>query len=227
MGSYLKSYKGLKFYHAIFADDKPFRLYFPDAEHVTVDRAEELEKPGVLVIWGGGDISPAIYNRDVHPRTGAGDRITGRDRIEVALARKAIEIGMPIFGVCRGAQLVCAMAGGILVQHVTGHTNSGHLITLKSGKRIPYTTLHHQMMYPWKVKHELLGWTSRLSHVYEGVSEEEAKLIEVEPEIVVFPEINSFGVQGHPEFMAPDHGSVKETMKLFKRHCLNEGRTAV
>lgn len=222
MGPTLSSKRrDLTFYHAIWADRGPFELYFPKANHVTVHDPNELKKPGVLVIWGGQDISPSIYNRTASPRTGADpDRILGRDRTEVALCREAIKIQMPIFGVCRGAQLVCAMAGGILVQHVTGHANAGHVVIMKDGKHLPYSTLHHQMQYPWKVKHELLGWTPRLSLVYEGITEEEAKLIEVEPEIVVYPEINSFGVQGHPEFMPREHPAVKETMILFKKYCL-------
>lgn len=208
----------LKFYHAEFGDDRPFELYFPKARHEAIDHPRELQKPGVLVLWGGQDISPSIYGRPNHYLTHAPDGVRGRDAVEVALTKAAIDMGMPIFGVCRGAQLVCAMSGGILVQHVTGHVGNAHLIEFSDGKKLPMSTLHHQMMYPWNVEHELLAWTKPLSRCYEGISEEEADRIIVEPEIVFFPKTRAFAIQGHPEYMHPKHPAVAECMRLFKEY---------
>lgn len=212
-----KDYSDLVFYHACYGSARPFEPYFREATHIDVDEPKDLLGPGVLVLWGGQDISPAIYNRPVMPETGADDVVHGRDAIEVALGKRAIEMKMPIFGVCRGAQLVCALAGGILVQHVDGHAGNNHIVSFITKERYPYSTVHHQQMYPWKVQHEMLGWTPKLSQVYKGVTAEERRLIKVDPELVWFPEIRAFAVQGHPEFMSPFHPAVELTMELFKQ----------
>ena len=41
-----------------------------------------------------------------------------RDRAEIALARRAIELDMPLLGICRGMQVLNIALGGTLHQHV-------------------------------------------------------------------------------------------------------------
>lgn len=63
---------------------------------------------------GGADIDPATYGADPHPLCDKTDR--DRDRVEVALARWALEDEKPVLGVCRGMQLINVAAGGSLYQ---------------------------------------------------------------------------------------------------------------
>ena len=63
---------------------------------------------------GGADIDPATYGSDPHPLCDRTDR--ERDRVEVALARWALEEDKPVLGVCRGMQLINVAAGGSLYQ---------------------------------------------------------------------------------------------------------------
>ena len=63
---------------------------------------------------GGADIDPASYGKDPHPLCDKTDR--ERDRVELALARWAMEDGKPVLGVCRGMQLINLAAGGTLFQ---------------------------------------------------------------------------------------------------------------
>src|SRR5438067_2150266 len=98
---------------------------YPDDD--TSDAGWDIEATGKddgLVIWGGADISPSIYGEPVGPRTGAGHEPSFRDRTEMAAVDAAIKVGIPLIGVCRGAQLMCAMSGGKLVQDVQGHMGS-------------------------------------------------------------------------------------------------------
>lgn len=76
-----------------------------------------------LVLSGGADIDPARYGQQPQPET-AGLR-PERDEFEVALFDEARAIGLPIFAVCRGMQLVNVALGGTLIQHVpdiVGHS---------------------------------------------------------------------------------------------------------
>lgn len=191
-------------YSALFPDFYPFRHWYPDAKFVQLKHGQlPQSNEGFLIIWGGGDIHPIWYNR-ANVASHVYENPSMRDEQEVRMASRAIEIGLPILGVCRGAQLGCAMAGGILIQDVTGHGGS-HLVKTKDGKSLVTSSLHHQMMYPQNTKHELLAWSApSRSDRYIGLTEKELSQTEIEPEVVWFPEIKCLAIQGHPEFMDHD-----------------------
>jgi putative glutamine amidotransferase len=63
---------------------------------------------------GGADIDPMSYGTEPHPLCDKTDR--ERDRVELQLARWAIEEHKPVLGVCRGLQMINLAAGGTLYQ---------------------------------------------------------------------------------------------------------------
>lgn len=190
--------------------------------------ADLLDANGVLVIWGGADISPAIYNQTPGSHTHAND-ISSRDQLEINLIGQAIKMGMPMLGICRGAQLLCAMAGGTLVQDVTGHY-SNHEILTDNGRRIKATSLHHQMMFPWHTDHKLIAWTAPpiSTHYYgQQLASEEDEVVTFpetvdpdkrEPEIVYFPRLKALAIQGHPEFIHNE----KHEFVVYCRNLVNQ-----
>jgi putative glutamine amidotransferase len=70
---------------------------------------------GVL-IPGGVDLDPTTYHEDRHPRCGNTD--PARDRVELILARWAIEERKPLLGLCRGIQVINVALGGTLYQDI-------------------------------------------------------------------------------------------------------------
>jgi putative glutamine amidotransferase len=79
-----------------------------------------------LIITGGRDVDPAAYNSPRHPTTDEpGTDSRTRDAFEFALLQGAVRRGMPVLGICRGAQVLNVALGGTLHQHlpdVVGHT---------------------------------------------------------------------------------------------------------
>ncbi|BBX74311.1 gamma-glutamyl-gamma-aminobutyrate hydrolase [Mycobacterium shinjukuense] len=91
----------------------------PDAAGRVLDRLDG------LVITGGKDVDPARYGQQPHPETDRPGVV--RDAWEFALLRGALQRGLPVLGICRGAQLLNVACGGTLHQHlpdVLGH--DGH-----------------------------------------------------------------------------------------------------
>jgi putative glutamine amidotransferase len=81
------------------------------------EEPEELLAPfDGLLLAGGGDIEPARYGAADHPAQYGVD--PGRDQLELALARAAVSMELPLLGICRGVQLLNVAFGGTLVQHL-------------------------------------------------------------------------------------------------------------
>lgn len=69
-----------------------------------------------LVLMGGSDLWPGSYGEQPLHERWSGDRV--RDEYEMALARAFIALGKPVFGVCRGLQLLNVAFGGTLYQDI-------------------------------------------------------------------------------------------------------------
>lgn len=197
--------------------------FFPHGRSSVVFDKDQIDPNNSIVIFhGGGDIHPSFYNQKPNYFNDAFIR-DRRDKEESVILDYCIDKGVYIFGICRGAQWLCIKAGGTLIQHVVGHGSGYHTITLENGEEIPTNSYHHQLQNIFKLNEEdykLLGWT-KISDVYLG--EESKKIPEmqdkVEPEIVYYPKIKGFAVQGHPEWSEHNSPLVLYTTQKFKELC--------
>lgn len=168
----------------------------------------------MVCFTGGTDINPDIYGDRVHRFTSRSD--TQRDQHEVTIFHHCKKHGIPMVGICRGAQLLCALSGGKLYQHVTRHGES-HQIVTPEGEMV-VTSSHHQMMDVSRVRNvEVIGYASPRSTTYEtgdGPQPHPKKDIEV----AFFPETKALCHQPHPEWMdtqAPYRRFFFKTVKLY------------
>ena len=78
-----------------------------------------------LLLTGGADVSHKFYA----PRMSAHRRATirgvdeVRDEMEICLTRAALRQDLPVFGICRGIQVMNVALGGTLVPDIPGHQN--------------------------------------------------------------------------------------------------------
>lgn len=120
---------------------------------------------GVL-LTGGGDINPRHFRGKPHERIGDVD--DDRDRVEIGLARLAVEHGKPLMGICRGCQVLNVALGGTLYTDIQDQLPGAlrhdwypdiprdtlaHSVRLEGGSRLqgiigadetPVNSLHHQ-----------------------------------------------------------------------------------
>jgi putative glutamine amidotransferase len=108
-----------------------------------------------LVLMGGSDMWPGHYGEEPLQPQWLGDRV--RDEYETALARAFVAKGKPVFGVCRGLQVLNVAFGGSLLQDI-GTLKPQALAHRKA-------ELYDQHFHPV----ELVAGT-RLAQLYPGAS---------------------------------------------------------
>jgi gamma-glutamyl-gamma-aminobutyrate hydrolase PuuD len=97
-------------------------VMLPPQEH---GAQEVIARLDALVLSGGSDVGPERYQQQPHRDT----KVVRpwRDDWELRLLDRALAAGLPVLGVCRGAQLLNVALGGTLNQHIpdiVGH--QGH-----------------------------------------------------------------------------------------------------
>ncbi|WP_141604374.1 gamma-glutamyl-gamma-aminobutyrate hydrolase family protein [Terrilactibacillus laevilacticus] len=87
-----------------------------------------------IIFSGGEDIDPKFYHED--PSLHIGSFNTERDEFEFQLFREALKKDIPVFGICRGMQVINVALGGSLIQDIPSQCQNPirHAQTIKRGK---------------------------------------------------------------------------------------------
>lgn len=135
---------------------KPVDPYLAALRAAGLDPVESTpsNRPGLsgchgLVLAGGSDIEPSLYGQ---PNVAARNPHPERDEMERGLIAEALDLGMPVFGICRGLQMLNVAFGGSLLQHIgETHTHVRHGIVFEPDSQLatiarPETvnSRHHQ-----------------------------------------------------------------------------------
>jgi putative glutamine amidotransferase len=121
-----------------------------------------------LVLSGGGDVHPRRYGESVDGSTEIDE---ARDALEFEVTERALSLGVPVLGICRGFQVLNVALGGSLMQHLAGHTAfDGAARVTHEVSAVPRTRLadaigtapvrvnswHHQAVTPERLAPELV-----------------------------------------------------------------------
>jgi len=169
--------------------------------HALLDRIDG------LLLSGGVDVLPARYGEETLPACGTIHE--KRDASELLMTQYALDKGMPIFGICRGIQVLAVALGATLFQDIESqlgipasnhkqeqpYDDPVHTVRFKEGglfERITQTTLmptnsmHHQSIKEAGDRLRIEGIT--MDGIIEAVCSKENEAV--------------FGVQFHPEYLA-------------------------
>jgi putative glutamine amidotransferase len=94
-----------------------------------------------LLLSGGSDLDPGYYGEE--PIAELGVTLPERDAFEMVLLEHALRRGMPIFGICRGMQILNVALGGTLYQDLPSQMD--HMVLLG----------HRQQTPKWQPIHEV------------------------------------------------------------------------
>jgi len=87
--------------------------------------AGEMEQCDGILLTGGGDVDPSIYGaRADHPKVRGVDK--KRDQFEREILDRALDVEIPLLGICRGLQLANVHLGGTLIPDLEDAGHSGH-----------------------------------------------------------------------------------------------------
>ena len=170
-----------------------------------------------LLIPGGEDVTPFLYGQEPVPQV----KLIRRDKddFEMALIRAAVAQHKPVFGICRGQQLINVTLGGTLVQDVP--TQGGSISHHQDGA-IPDELLHSVEIEKDSHLYKLFGKTRLEVNTYHHQAVKEAapdlRVVATAPDGIV-EAIESkdgyvFGVQWHPECLCKKY---PEFLALFRR----------
>lgn len=181
-----------------------------------------LERLDGVVLSGGGDLDPALFNGDPHPKVyGISPE---RDQLEISLVHLVLGMDKPLLAICRGIQVLNVALGGELYTHIADQKEHAlkhdwfpkfprdklaHTVSLKcdsvldqiyGADEIQVNSLHHQ----------------GISNVGEGL-----EAIAFAPDgLVEGLEVRgasfAVGVQWHPECLPADEGSQKLFQALIQ-----------
>lgn len=90
-----------------------------------------------LALIGGGDVNPKIYNS-----LATLDYDYELDKLEFLLIKEALDRKLPIFGICRGLQILNTYFGGTLKEIPSSHLGL-HNIKLKNDVVKSVNSFHH------------------------------------------------------------------------------------
>lgn len=177
-------------------------------------------KPKFKIHWGGADVDPQIYNR---PRSDwCGHTNKDRDTKEMDEMAYSIENHIPIIGICRGAQLLNVVNGGVLVQHIDNHAIAGqHPCIIDDGTNPAFecgvSSTHHQMMVPHKDGIIIGKSTEGTTGMHWDMPNQPYKFKYV-TEVVWYPKTLSLCIQPHPEWMNQDSKFVRWINSFIKHN---------
>jgi putative glutamine amidotransferase len=172
-----------------------------------------------LLFAGGEDPNPLRFGEEPHAGLGPIDIM--RDAFEFEMAKAALETEIPIFGICRGVEVITLAVGGTIVQDIVSREGA----TLKHNQVATGLTATHTVeIAPKSRLAKIIGGTTTQVNSYHHqaplTAPEGYSITAVSPdginEAIEFDgERFILGVQWHPEMIYDEEPDAAKLFKAF------------
>ncbi len=176
-------------------------------------KAETIDKADLVIFTGGEDVDPSLYGEKPHSSTRAN---AARDMRDMKVYEKCLNDGIPMFGVCRGAQFLAVMQGAKLYQDVNNHYGEHTIYDIRGKCQVgKVSSVHHQMVIPHpEGGMEVLATSGVATYRWKNDKDKVASMSMSDVEAYFYRDACILGVQGHPEYRGY-HGFAKWTLDLI------------
>lgn len=193
-------------------------IILPITENLTESVENILKIVDGIILSGGTDISPELYNEELQNPDWTGD--IKRDLFEIAILKKAKAKNIPVLGICRGFQLINVAYGGLLFQDIPSmrensfeHSNQEKYQNLNHSAKILKNTdlydlikkehlivnsVHHQGIKKLGENLEVMAYSD--DGLIESIKALDSKFV--------------WGIQWHPEW-SNDGDDAKKVLEFF------------
>ena len=203
----------------VAAGAKPEELQLVNPRDARRARAEEFD--GILFA-GGQDVDPEFYGEKTKYDTVEVDR--PRDEFEMALLDRAMNLRLPILGICRGIQMINVKFGGTLYQELAeemdgGHRQEGSRSAVKHAVTVtdPDSQLADVVAGSCRVNSLHHQAVKRLGRGLRVTAHSEDGLVEAVESAEDYPFL--MAVQWHPEELVEEHAEQRKLLELFLDKC--------
>ena len=195
----------------------PVNIYGLDVDSALV----LLQTCSGLLITGGEDVYPGNYGKleDIN-RCEDIDRY--RDSIEFALIKKAVSLKMPVFGICRGEQILNVALGGTLYVDIPSDIGKAVIHRCKPGS---FDCLHKVTVHSGSLLSRITGASTGTVNSWHHQAVEEiapgmrVSALSVDGVVEAIERINQdqpfiMGVQWHPEHLM-NHPEMTDPLAVY------------
>lgn len=165
-------------------------------------KAPSIEKADLVVFTGGSDVDPQLYGEMKHSQTQCSSQ---RDDSDMTAYMTCLSQGIPMLGICRGAQFLHVMNGGKLYQHVDNHYGDHEMWDVQKKIKLDrVSSSHHQMVIPQREGFTLVATANKATNRWRNPSIND---IGHRPDVEAFfyRDTCCIGIQGHPEYRGYDY----------------------
>lgn len=119
-----------------------------------------------ILLPGGADVSPLLYGEN--PIREVTYSVEAQDRFEMEVVRQCVRMKKPIFGICRGAQVINVALGGTLYQDI--YAQAGATLCHRQDMKLRSERTHTISIQPDSLLHTLTGCTTVAVNSYHHQS---------------------------------------------------------
>jgi putative glutamine amidotransferase len=190
---------------------------------------KELRQCSGLLLTGGEDVQPDLYGKE-NEIGFCGETDPHRDTLEITLIRTALQLKIPILGICRGEQIINIALGGTLIVDIPSYQlqaagQVGRVVVHQMEDYMhcfhPVTILHNTILY--SIVKTDTGTVTSNHHQAVEIPSPDLQISAQAPDGITEgvewkqPQDKSFliGVQWHPERMDTANALSGRLLKQF------------